>query len=263
MNYKSPILKNIEFDEIPKEEKPTFSEIFDSKSQEAGAGSDIVKLMDKNGEEISISELYDVLSDGKQEEIKPKRIVLKRAPDDGYEISDEEWEIVRRLTGEKEDKFKGLYLSSEDYDRIYKNVVGDVLAACDTQENVKTSNQSNGNKSSKEEIVYPGIIEDDPKYENWSGFCNIDAFSKQGCQNFPKVTGRIRHKIVEYKVNENIELAKLAEGLRRTREALIELCETNPEQAKELAIEALIRTGVIESNGDIEKAKTYTKEGKK
>lgn len=46
-------------------------------------------------------------------------------------------------------------------------------------------------------IVYPGIIEDDPKYENWSGFCNIDAFSKQGCQKFPKVTGKIRHKLDE------------------------------------------------------------------
>lgn len=43
--------------------------------------------------------------------------------------------------------------------------------------------------------TYPGIIEDNAKYEGKSYFCNIDAFSKQGCQKFPKVTGRIRHKV--------------------------------------------------------------------
>lgn len=60
----------------------------------------------------------------------------------------------------------------------------------------------------------------------------------------------------------NKELTELAEGLKRTREELITLCETNPKQAKKLAIEALIRTGVIESSDEIEKSKPYIKERK-
>ena len=186
----------------------------------------------------------------KTEERKPQKIVLKKAPEEGYEITDEEMEILNRLNGTKKDEFEKLYLSSEDYDRIYQNVVGDVLEAV-------TKPQENN-----ESVVYPGIIEDDPKYENWSGFCNVDAFSKHGCQKFPKVTGKIRHKIIGFKPNENQELTELTEGLKRTREELVTLCETNPEQARELAIEALIRTGVIESSDEVEKGKAYIKERK-
>ena len=61
---------------------------------------------------------------------------------------------------------------------------------------------------------------------------------------------------------KNKELKKLSEGLKKTRQELIDLCKTNPEQAKELAIEALIRTGVIESSDEVEKGKTFIKERK-
>lgn len=132
----------------------------------------------------------------KTEERKPQKIILKKAPEEGYEITDEEMEILNRLNGTKKDEFEKLYLSSEDYDRIYQNVVGDVLEAAT-------------------------------------------------------------------KPQENKELKKLSEGLKKTRQELVELCETNPEQAKELAVEALIRTGVIESSDEIEKGKPYIKERKK
>ncbi len=70
------------------------------------------------------------------------RIVLEKADANGYKISDSEYEILQNLginnviTSSAElgglevhnpQNFPGLYLSSEDYDRIYKNVVGDVL----------------------------------------------------------------------------------------------------------------------------------------
>ena len=131
----------------------------------------------------------------KTEERKPQKIILKKAPEEGYEITDEEMEILNKLNGTKKDEFEKLYLSSEDYDRIYQNVVGDVLE-------------------------------------------------------------------VATKPQENKELKKLSEGLKKTRQELVELCETNPEQAKELAIEALIRTGVIESSDEVEKGKSYIKERK-
>ena len=131
----------------------------------------------------------------KKEERKPQKIVLKKAPEEGYEITDKEMEILNRLNGTKKDEFEKLYLSSEDYDRIYQNVVGDVLE-------------------------------------------------------------------VATKPQENKELKKLSEGLKKTKQELVELCESNPEQAKELAVEALIRTGVIESSDDIEKGKAFIKERK-
>ena len=131
----------------------------------------------------------------KKEERKPQKIVLKKAPEEGYEITDKEMEILNRLNGTKKDEFEKLYLSSEDYDRIYQNVVGDVL----------------------------------------------DAVTKP---------------------QENKELTELAEGLKRTREELVSLCESDPEKAKELAIEALIRTGVIESSDEVEKGKAFIKERK-
>lgn len=131
----------------------------------------------------------------KKESEKAPKVKLKKAPEEGYEITDEEMEIINRLNGPKKDEFDKLYLSSEDYDRIYQNVVGDVLE-------------------------------------------------------------------VTTKPQENKELTELADGLKKARQELVKQCETNPEQAKELAIEALIRTGVIESSDKIEKGKVYTKERK-
>lgn len=71
------------------------------------------------------------------------RIILEKADSDGYEFSDLEIEILRNLKvsrlANQSAEFGGLevhnpqnlpelYLSSSDYDRIYKNTIGDVLA---------------------------------------------------------------------------------------------------------------------------------------
>lgn len=151
-------------------------------------------------------------------EKKSLTIELEKAPVDGYVPSDEEYEILKKFGLNKsfEDSieadralvynpqhFPGLYLSSEDHDRIYKNIVGDVLDKIPTPE------------------------------EN----------SKQ--------------------VQTNSKLTELSEELKKAKEALVQLCETNPEQAKQLAIEVLIKTGVIDSSNNIEKAQILVKKKQK
>ena len=147
-------------------------------------------------------------------EKKSLTIELEKAPADGYVPSDEEYEILKKIGVNKSfvdsieadrtlvynpQHFPELYLSSEDYDRIYKNIVGDVLDKIPTPE------------------------------EN----------SKQ--------------------VQTNSKLTELSEELKKAKEALVQLCETNPEQAKQLAIEVLIKTGVIDSSNNIEKGIVLTK----
>ena len=69
------------------------------------------------------------------------RIVLERAPKEGYKISDEEFEILNKMNANERIRnefekpiynpihFPGLFLSEEDYKRIYDNIVGAVLNA--------------------------------------------------------------------------------------------------------------------------------------
>lgn len=69
------------------------------------------------------------------------RIVLEKAPREGYKISDEEAQILNKMNAHESVKsefdrtihnpihFPGLYLSEEDYQRIYDNIVGNVLNA--------------------------------------------------------------------------------------------------------------------------------------
>lgn len=45
----------------------------------------------------------------------------------------------------------------------------------------------------EEEEKLPAFIEDDHQYDGKSYFANIDAFSAQACQPFPKVRTKIRH----------------------------------------------------------------------
>ena len=48
------------------------------------------------------------------------------------------------------------------------------------------------NSTTQNEKVLPGFIEDNHKYDGKSTFCNIDAFSKQACQSFPDIGGKVR-----------------------------------------------------------------------
>ena len=179
----------------------------------------------------------------KTEERKPQKIVLKKAPEEGYEITDEEMEIINRLNGPKKDEFEKLYLSSEDYDRIYQNVVGDVLEVATKPQEKKGINELSPeeiNEAKKKIDEMLAIIPDELK----------------------EAINEVMMRVGVIKTSGNTELTELAEGLKRTREELVSLCESDPEKAKELAIEALIRTGVIESSDKIEKGKPYIKERK-
>ncbi len=70
------------------------------------------------------------------------RIILEKADINGYEISDSEFEFFQKynvsnnavsfaelggLEVHNPQNVPELYLSAEDYDRIYQNIVGDVL----------------------------------------------------------------------------------------------------------------------------------------
>lgn len=67
------------------------------------------------------------------------RIFLEKAPREGYKISDEEAQILNKMNAHESVKsefdrtihnpihFPRLYLSEEDYQRIYDNIVGNVL----------------------------------------------------------------------------------------------------------------------------------------
>lgn len=67
------------------------------------------------------------------------RIELKPAPEGGYEITEEESKIMAKYTCQTYDHINNrkiidlpeLYLSKEDYQRIYDNCVGNVLKALD------------------------------------------------------------------------------------------------------------------------------------
>lgn len=69
-------------------------------------------------------------------------IQLEKADDNGYQISDYEFEILQNKNANNKyvpsaefgglevhnpQSLSGLYLSSDDYNRIYRNIVGKVL----------------------------------------------------------------------------------------------------------------------------------------
>lgn len=69
------------------------------------------------------------------------RIKLTPAPKEGYEITEEEAKILEGMKKNTQRTYKGarcidvpeLYLTEEDYQRIYDNTVKPVLEACDAE----------------------------------------------------------------------------------------------------------------------------------